>query len=154
MPQQKACRLVFDLLGPRRELPHKANPFAQAYDTNLGTMAPSFTSHDATEANVTGREHGDMRDYMSTTLFQPHRVRDAMQDAYSRKIPLMLGYYAGLASVPITRWVAPMGFDYVWIDWEHSAMNIETMTTVSLFIVPLHASLTLTLPRWSTRQCS
>ena len=42
----------------------------------------------------------------------------------------MIGYYAGLAAVPITRWLVPMGFDYVWIDWEHSAMNIETMTTV------------------------
>lgn len=73
---------------------------------------------------------GDMRDYMSNTLFQPHRARDAIRDAHHGKIPTLLGYYAGLASVPITRWLAPMGFDYVWIDWEHSAMNIETMTTV------------------------
>ncbi|BCS04000.1 uncharacterized protein AKAW2_70878A [Aspergillus luchuensis] len=73
---------------------------------------------------------GDMRDYMSNTLFQPHRARDAIRDAHQGKIPTLLGYYAGLASVPITRWLAPMGFDYVWIDWEHSAMNIETMTTM------------------------
>ncbi|PYH53350.1 Phosphoenolpyruvate/pyruvate domain-containing protein [Aspergillus niger CBS 101883] len=72
---------------------------------------------------------GDMRDYMAKTLFQPHRARDAIWDAHQGKIPTLLRYYAGLASVPITRWLAPMGFDYVWIDWEHSAMNIETMTT-------------------------
>ena len=67
---------------------------------------------------------------MAKTLFQPHRARDAIWDAHQGKIPTLLRYYAGLASVPITRWLAPMGFDYVWIDWEHSAMNIETMTTV------------------------
>ncbi|KAI3064228.1 hypothetical protein CBS147353_8809 [Aspergillus niger] len=71
-----------------------------------------------------------MRDYMAKTLFQPHRARDAIWDAHQGKIPTLLRYYAGLASVPITRWLAPMGFDYVWIDWEHSAMNIETMTTM------------------------
>lgn len=74
--------------------------------------------------------HGDMRDYMGPNLFQPHRARQAIRDAHEKKIPPLIGYYAGLASVPITRWLAPMGFDYVWIDWEHSAMNIETMTTV------------------------
>ncbi|GKZ90173.1 hypothetical protein AnigIFM59636_001674 [Aspergillus niger] len=73
---------------------------------------------------------GDMRDYMAKTLFQPHRARDAIWDVHQGKIPTLLRYYAGLASVPITRWLAPMGFDYVWIDWEHSAMNIETMTTM------------------------
>ena len=79
-----------------------------------------------------GQKFGDMRDYMGPTLFQPHRARQAIRDAHEKKIPPMIGYYAGLASVPITRWVAPMGFDYVWIDWEHSAMNVETMTTVCL----------------------
>ncbi|KAK3938473.1 Pyruvate/Phosphoenolpyruvate kinase-like domain-containing protein [Diplogelasinospora grovesii] len=71
-----------------------------------------------------------MRDYMGPTLFQPHRARQAIRDAHEKKIPPLIGYYAGLASVPITRWIAPMGFDYVWIDWEHSACNTETMTTM------------------------
>ncbi|KAI1394383.1 HpcH/HpaI aldolase/citrate lyase family protein [Hypoxylon trugodes] len=81
-------------------------------------------------SNGTARKHGDMRDYASTTLFQPHRAREAIRDAHNKKIPPMIGYYAGLAAVPITRLVAPMGFDFVWIDWEHTAMNIETMTTM------------------------
>lgn len=84
---------------------------------------------------------GDMRDYMAKTLFQPHRARDAIWDAHQGKIPTLLRYYAGLASVPITRWLAPMGFDYVWIDWEHSAMNIETMTTVRWKHFNSHTSL-------------
>lgn len=90
-----------------------------------------------------GQRYGDMRDYMGPSLFQPHRARQAIRDAHEKRIPPMIGYYAGLASVPITRWVAPMGFDYVWIDWEHSAMNVETMTTVR----PL-----LTLPRTAPRE--
>ncbi|KAH8896781.1 HpcH/HpaI aldolase/citrate lyase family protein [Thozetella sp. PMI_491] len=81
-------------------------------------------------SNGDAPKYRDMRDYMANTLFQPHRVREAIQDAHNKRIPPLIGYYAGLASVPITRWLAPLGFDYVWIDWEHSAMNIETMTTM------------------------
>ncbi|BDD59120.1 hypothetical protein MAP00_004357 [Monascus purpureus] len=77
-----------------------------------------------------GREYGDMRDYIGPTLFQPHQARHAIRDAHEKKITPMIGYYSGLASVPITRWLAPMGFDFVWIDWEHCAMNVETMTTM------------------------
>jgi hypothetical protein len=77
------------------------------------------------------RKHGDMRDYMAPSLFQPSLARQAIRDAHEKRIPILAGYYAGLASVPITRWLAPMGFDFNWIDWEHSAMDIETMTTVS-----------------------
>ncbi|KAL7929160.1 Phosphoenolpyruvate/pyruvate domain-containing protein [Trichoderma chlorosporum] len=73
---------------------------------------------------------GDMRDYMAPSLFQPHRARDAIKDAHSRKISPMVGYFAGLASIPITRLLAPLGFDWVWFDWEHSSCNVETMTTM------------------------
>ncbi|KAE8393460.1 Pyruvate/Phosphoenolpyruvate kinase-like domain-containing protein [Aspergillus alliaceus] len=66
-----------------------------------------------------------MRDYMASSQFQPHRARQAIQDAHMKRTPSLIGYYAGLA-VPITRRLAPMGFDWVWIDWEHSAMNVET----------------------------
>ncbi|KAL2018440.1 hypothetical protein VTK56DRAFT_859 [Thermocarpiscus australiensis] len=71
-----------------------------------------------------------MQAYQAPSLFQPHRARQAIRDAYEKKIPCMIGYYAGLSSVPITRWLAPMGFDMVWIDWEHTSCNVETMTTM------------------------
>ena len=73
---------------------------------------------------------GDMRDYVGPNLFQPHQARKAIRDAHEGKIPPMLGYFAGLASVPVTRWLAPIGYDMVWIDWEHSSCNVETMTSV------------------------
>jgi len=73
---------------------------------------------------------GDMRDYMGPSLFQPHQARKAIRDAHEGKIPPMLGYFAALASVPVTRWLAPIGYDMVWVDWEHSSCNVETMTNV------------------------
>lgn len=78
---------------------------------------------------------GDMRDYMAPSLFQPHRARDAIRDAHSKKISLMVGYFAGLSSIPITRLLAPLGFDWVWFDWEHSSCSVETMTTVRAVVI-------------------
>jgi hypothetical protein len=72
-----------------------------------------------------------MKAYRAPSLFQPHRARQAIRDAHEKKIPPLIGYYAGLSSVPITRYLAPMGYDAVWIDWEHTSCNVETMTTVS-----------------------
>jgi 4-hydroxy-2-oxoheptanedioate aldolase len=43
----------------------------------------------------------------------------------------MLGYYMGLSSPPLTKVVAQLGYDLVWIDWEHASTNVETMTQVS-----------------------
>ena len=71
-----------------------------------------------------------MQKYVGPNLFQPHFARRAVRDAHEKKIPPILCYYAGLASVEITRWLALLGFDAVWIDWEHSSMNVETMTTM------------------------
>ncbi|KAK3315439.1 Pyruvate/Phosphoenolpyruvate kinase-like domain-containing protein [Apodospora peruviana] len=68
--------------------------------------------------------------YAAPNFFQPHKARQAIRDAHDKKIPPLIFYYAGLSSVPITRFVAPMGFDGVWIDWEHSACGVETMTTM------------------------
>jgi 4-hydroxy-2-oxoheptanedioate aldolase len=96
------------------------------------TPTVNSTGSDSQRNGANGQKYGDMRDYMGPSLFQPHRARQAIRDAHEKKIPPLIGYYAGFASIPITRWLAPMGFDYVWIDWEHSAMNIETMTTVRL----------------------
>ncbi|KAK5994374.1 5-keto-4-deoxy-D-glucarate aldolase-like protein [Cladobotryum mycophilum] len=71
-----------------------------------------------------------MQAYAAPSLFQPHRARDAIRDAHKGKIPPLLGYYAGLSSIPITRFLAPLKYDMVWIDWEHTACDVETMTTM------------------------
>ncbi|KAK3903577.1 Pyruvate/Phosphoenolpyruvate kinase-like domain-containing protein [Staphylotrichum tortipilum] len=71
-----------------------------------------------------------MQAYMGPSLFQPHFARRAIRDAYEKKIPPLIGYYAGLSSIPITRFLAPMGYDMVWIDWEHTSCGVETMTTL------------------------
>ncbi|AEO55750.1 hypothetical protein MYCTH_2299886 [Thermothelomyces thermophilus ATCC 42464] len=76
-----------------------------------------------------GPEEG-MRAYMAPSLFQPHNARQAIRDAHEKKIPALIGYYAGLSSIPITRYLAPMGYDVVWIDWEHTSCDVETMTTM------------------------
>ena len=80
-----------------------------------------------------------MAAYRAPSLFQPHRARQAMRDAADGKIPPLAGLYLGLSTVPTARFVAPLGFDMVWIDWEHSSCGVETMTTVCLscFAVPL-----------------
>lgn len=77
----------------------------------------------------TGSREG-MAAYAGPSLFQPHRARDAIRDAHAKKIPPLLAYYAGLSSLPITRFLAPMNYDAMWIDWEHSACNVETMTSM------------------------
>jgi 4-hydroxy-2-oxoheptanedioate aldolase len=71
-----------------------------------------------------------MSAYAAPSLFQPHRARQAIRDAHEKKIPPLLGYYAGLSSLPLIRHLAPMGFDSVWIDWEHTSCNVETMTNM------------------------
>ncbi|KAK0707357.1 Pyruvate/Phosphoenolpyruvate kinase-like domain-containing protein [Lasiosphaeris hirsuta] len=71
-----------------------------------------------------------MQRYAAPSLFQPHRAREAIRDAHAKRIPPLMGYYSGLSSVPITRFLAPFGFDVVWIDWEHTSCNVETMTTL------------------------
>lgn len=72
--------------------------------------------------------YGDMRDYAAPSLFQGHRTRQAIRDAHEGKIRPLLTYYAALSSPVITRFVAPFGFDGIWIDWEHTSCNVETMT--------------------------
>lgn len=71
-----------------------------------------------------------MAAYAAPSLFQPHLARQAIRDAHEKKIPPLLGYYGGLGSTKISRWLAPLNFDVVWVDWEHSSMNVETMTTI------------------------
>lgn len=42
----------------------------------------------------------------------------------------MLGIFLAIPSVALARVIAPFGFDIAWIDMEHSACNVETMTSV------------------------
>lgn len=83
----------------------------------------------ASAATSTTSSQG-MQAYAAPSLFQPHRARDAIRDAHQKKIRPLLCYYAGLSSLPITRFLAPMNYDAVWIDWEHSSCNVETMTSM------------------------
>jgi 4-hydroxy-2-oxoheptanedioate aldolase len=71
-----------------------------------------------------------MQAYRAPSLFQPHRARQALRDAHDGKIRPLAGLYLGLSSLPTARFVAPMGFDVVWVDWEHSSCNVETMTNM------------------------
>ncbi|KAK2764308.1 hypothetical protein FQN54_009000 [Arachnomyces sp. PD_36] len=71
-----------------------------------------------------------MEAYRAPSLFQPHRARQALRDAHDGKIPRIFAHYFGISSVAVARLVATMGFDAVWIDWEHTACDIETMTTM------------------------
>jgi 4-hydroxy-2-oxoheptanedioate aldolase len=73
-----------------------------------------------------------MQVYAAPSLFQPHRMRQAIRDAHEGKIPPLLGYYFGVSSNAYARVVAPLGFDVAWIDWEHTSCNIETMTDVTI----------------------
>lgn len=70
--------------------------------------------------------------YAAPSLFQPHNARQAIRDAHDRKIGPILCVYYGVSSIPVARMMAPFGFDAVWIDWEHTSCNVETMTTVCL----------------------
>jgi 4-hydroxy-2-oxoheptanedioate aldolase len=75
--------------------------------------------------------HG-MAAYRASSLFQLHRLREAIKDAYDGKIPPLMGYFMGFPSPAVAKVVALFGFDLAWIDWEHTAMNVETMTQVIL----------------------
>jgi 4-hydroxy-2-oxoheptanedioate aldolase len=69
-----------------------------------------------------------MAAYRAPSLFQPHRAREALADAHAGRIPPLIGYFCGLPSVAISRVASQLGFDIVWIDWEHAAIGVETMT--------------------------
>lgn len=96
-----------------------------------------------------------MAAYATSSLFQPHKARQAIRDAHEKKIPPILCYYAGLSSIPITRFLAPFGYDAIWIDWEHTSCDVETMTTVRIFTSLCLGTTILTwINRWSTKPCS
>lgn len=76
------------------------------------------------------RTDAGMTAYRAKSLFQPHQARKALRDAHEGKIPPLIGYYMGLSTVPTARFIAPMGFDMAWIDWEHSDCDVHTMTAM------------------------
>lgn len=76
------------------------------------------------------KEDPRMLAYRAPSLFQPHRTRQAIRDAYEGKIAPLVGLYMGLSSEAWARWLAPMGFDAIWVDWEHTSCNVETMTSI------------------------
>ncbi len=71
-----------------------------------------------------------MTAYRAPSLLQPHRAREALADAHAGKIPPLVGFFCGLPCPPVAKVVAQLGYDIVWIDWEHSSMTVETMTQV------------------------
>ncbi|KAL8933355.1 MAG: hypothetical protein Q9211_005824 [Gyalolechia sp. 1 TL-2023] len=71
-----------------------------------------------------------MAAYRAPSLTQPHKARQAIRDAYAGKINPLIGYYCGVSSIPTGRIMAQMGADIVWVDWEHSACGVETMTAI------------------------
>ena len=73
-----------------------------------------------------------MAAYRAPSLFQPHKARQALRDAYDGKINPLIGFYCGVSSVPTARIMAQLGADIVWVDWEHSSCGVETMTSVSI----------------------
>lgn len=71
-----------------------------------------------------------MQLYRAPSLLQPHRARQALKDAHNGVIPPLVGIYLMWASPPVAKMAAQFGYDFAWIDWEHAAMNVETMTQV------------------------
>ncbi|MCJ1270582.1 hypothetical protein MMC22_010479 [Lobaria immixta] len=71
-----------------------------------------------------------MAAYRAPSLFQPHKARQALRDAYDGKINPLIGYYFGVPNIPTARVIAQLGADIVWVDWEHSPCGVETMTSI------------------------
>jgi hypothetical protein len=59
--------------------------------------------------------HQGMAAYAGPSLFQPHHARKALRDAHNGTIAPLIGMYLGLSSIPTARFIAPFGFDVVWV---------------------------------------
>ena len=102
---------------------------------SLLTMSANETTNRTTKGGLTPVGPAQvaklgMAAYRAPSLLQPHRAREALADAHAGRTPPLIGYFCCLAGPPIAKIVAQLGFDVVLIDWEHSAMNAETMTQV------------------------
>ena len=69
-----------------------------------------------------------MAAYQAPHLFQPSKVRQALRDAHEGRIPPLVAYFS---AAPLSRTISQFGADIVLLDWEHAAMSVETVTTVS-----------------------
>lgn len=65
-------------------------------------------------------QESTMLAYRAPSLLQPHRFREALRDAHEGRIPPLIGFYCGWSCPPVAKAVAQLGYDVVWIDWEHS----------------------------------
>lgn len=97
-------------------------------------MAPTNGPPDASGL---GQEYQDystkgVATYRVSSLLQPHNARQAIADAHMGRIPPLFGIFCAWASPPIAKVVAQLGFDFVWVEWEHASMSVEAMTQVSL----------------------
>lgn len=72
-----------------------------------------------------------MAAYRAPSLLQPHKTRQAIADAHTGEIPPLIGIFTAWASPQIHKVVAQLGFDFVWVEWEHASMSVETMTQVN-----------------------
>ncbi|KUJ06158.1 Phosphoenolpyruvate/pyruvate domain-containing protein [Mollisia scopiformis] len=88
-----------------------------------------------------------MAAYRAPSLLQPHKARRAISDAHHGRIPPLIGFFSTLASLAITKLVAQLGFDFIWINWEHSNMSVETMTETIHQIQLVSESKTVALVR-------
>jgi hypothetical protein len=71
-----------------------------------------------------------MQAYRAPSLFQPHNARQAIRDAHTGKIAPLRAFWNSLPSVHVNKLAAQAGFDLIYVDWEHSGLNTETMTQV------------------------
>ncbi|ORX41224.1 Pyruvate/Phosphoenolpyruvate kinase-like domain-containing protein [Kockovaella imperatae] len=70
-----------------------------------------------------------IRKYRGDSLLQTFRMRDRLRN----KAP-MIGYGLGLANPEIARMIASAGFDFIFIDWEHTAIGIKEVTELIRWI--------------------
>jgi hypothetical protein len=71
-----------------------------------------------------------MAAYRAPSLLQPYKARKAIIDAHAGRIPPLIGMFCALGCPQIVKLVAQMGFDFVWVEWEHAGMSVETMNQV------------------------
>ncbi|KAG8843547.1 hypothetical protein FRB96_003910 [Tulasnella sp. 330] len=64
----------------------------------------------------------NMEDYRANSLNQPMRFRDVLKSGKT-----IVGTGIGVASIPAARITAALGFDWVFIDAEHTPMGPETL---------------------------
>ncbi|KAI9641290.1 hypothetical protein NHQ30_010091 [Ciborinia camelliae] len=94
----------------------------------MNALMSALTSGPNGNSNSNSKPHDGVLAYRAPSLLQPHRARDAIRDAHDGKIPPLIGFFVALPSPPVAKIAAQLGYDCVWIDWEHTSMSVETMT--------------------------